>query len=131
MAGLAAALQLQDHGVAATVYEASARVGGRMESDRTSWLAGQVSEHCGELIDTGHHTIRRLARRFHLPLDNLHHAEARGSTDTYYFNGRGHSADQAVRDFRPVAVAVRRDLHAAHFRPTSTTSRTRGVRWTR
>jgi monoamine oxidase len=115
MAGLAAALHLQDHRVAATVYEASARVGGRMESDRTSWLAGQVSEHCGELIDTGHHTIRRLARRFHLPLDNLPRAEARGSTDTYYFAGAYYSADQAVRDFPPVAVAVRRDLHAAHF----------------
>jgi monoamine oxidase len=74
-----------------------------------------VSEHCGELIDTGHHTIRRLARRFHLPLDNLHRAEARGSTDTYYFDGAYYSADQAVRDFRSVAIAVRRDLHAAHF----------------
>jgi monoamine oxidase len=115
MAGLAAALYLHDHGIEATIYEASARVGGRMESDRTSWLADQVSEHCGELIDTGHHTIRRLARRFHLPLDNLHHGEARGSTDTFYFDGAYYSMQDAVRDFRPVASVVRHDLHAAGF----------------
>ena len=115
MAGLAAALHLHDHGIAATLYEASARVGGRIESDTTSWLAGQVSEHCGELIDTGHHTIRRLARRFHLPLDNLHRGEAHGSTDTFYFAGTYYAERDAVRDFRPVAKAVRRDLRAAGF----------------
>ncbi len=115
LAGLAAALHLHDHGVAATVYEASARVGGRVESDTTSWLATQVSEHCAELIDTGHHTMRRLARRFHLRLDNLHHGEVPGSTDTLYFGGAYYSARDAVRDFHPVARAVRRDLHAANF----------------
>src|SRR5262245_60846506 len=48
IAGLNAALTLQDAGFASTVFEASSRVGGRMHSDTTSWANGQVSEHCGE-----------------------------------------------------------------------------------
>ena len=132
MAGLAAALHLHDHGIAATLYEASARVGGRIESDTTSWLAGQVSEHCGELIDTGHHTIRRLARRFDLPLDNLHHGEARGSTDTFYFAGTYYPERDAVRDFRPVFKAVRRESCVApDFRHATISSPTRAARSTR
>src|SRR5947209_707869 len=54
IAGLNAALTLADAGLAYTGYEASNRVGGRMHSDTTSWLNGQTSEHCGELIDSGH-----------------------------------------------------------------------------
>ncbi len=65
IAGLNAALTLADKGVAATVYEASTRFGGRMHSDTSGyWADGQVSEFCGELIDTGHVTIRHLAQRF-------------------------------------------------------------------
>lgn len=66
IAGLSAALRLQDSGVASTVYEAGFRVGGRMYSNTTSWEAGQVSEWGGELIDTGHKTVQALARRFGL-----------------------------------------------------------------
>src|SRR5712691_6703049 len=66
ISGLNAALTLQDAGITSTVYEASGRVGGRMHSDTTSWLNGQTSEHCGELIDSGHKTILGLASRFKL-----------------------------------------------------------------
>src|SRR5215472_9812603 len=62
IAGLAAALRLQDKGVYADVYESSNRVGGRMHSDWTEfgrgfWDDGQQAELCGELIDTNHKTI--------------------------------------------------------------------------
>ena len=69
IAGLNAALTLQDKGLASTVYEASDRVGGRMHSDRSGyWANGQVSEFCGELIDSNHTTILGLAKRFGLPV---------------------------------------------------------------
>src|SRR5438477_9982430 len=84
IAGLNAALTLQDAGIASTVYEASNRVGGRMHSDSTSWN-GQVSEHCGELIDTGHKTIQGLAKRFGFGLTDLLAAQPNQSTDTFYF----------------------------------------------
>ncbi|HLQ05778.1 MAG TPA: FAD-dependent oxidoreductase, partial [Verrucomicrobiae bacterium] len=68
IAGLSAALTLADKGFTSTIYEASTeRVGGRMHSDRSGyWANNQVSEFCGELIDTGHVTIRGLAKRFNL-----------------------------------------------------------------
>jgi monoamine oxidase len=70
IAGLNAALTLQDAGIASTVYEASNRIGGRMFSATSIWADNQVSEWCGELIDSDHETIIGLARRFGLPLDD-------------------------------------------------------------
>jgi hypothetical protein len=71
IAGLNAALTLQDSGIGSTVYEASNRIGGRMFSATSIWADNQVSEWCGELIDSDHGTIIGLARRFGLPLDDF------------------------------------------------------------
>ena len=115
ISGLNAALTLSDAGYGATIYEASNRVGGRMHSDTTSWLNGQTTEFGGELIDTGHRTIRRLARRFNLPLTDLLAAEPAGSTETYFFDGSYYSAAQASEDFKPVFKALKADNNAAPF----------------
>ncbi len=116
IAGLNAALALQDKGLASTVYEASDRIGGRMHSDRSGyWANGQVSEFCGELIDTNHTTILGLATRFNLPVVDLLAAEPAGSTDSYWFLGGRYSADQADIDFGPVRTAAKNDLTAAGY----------------
>lgn len=122
IAGLNAALVLKDHGVASTVYEAAHRVGGRMHSDTTSWLNGQTSEHCGELIDSGHTTVQALAQRFGLELADLHAAELPNSTDTYFFGGHYYSAAQANTDFQPVFTALQNDNNAAPFPTTYQTT---------
>src|SRR5467141_1875011 len=115
ISGLNAALTLQDAGITSTVYEASSRVGGRMHSDTTSWLNGQTSEHCGELIDSGHKTILGLANRFNLPRADLHSAEPVHSTDTDYFFGHYYLQAQANADFNPVWTNVKKDLNAASY----------------
>ncbi|TMC52101.1 MAG: FAD-dependent oxidoreductase [Chloroflexi bacterium] len=115
IAGLNAALTLQDAGITSTVYEASSRVGGRVHSDTTSWLNGQTSEHCGELIDTKHKTILGLASRFHLSTVDLLAAEPVHSTETDYFAGRYYTASQANVDFGPVWNAIKKDLNSAPF----------------
>ena len=115
ISGLNAALTLRDAGIASTVYEASGRVGGRMHSDTTSWLNGQTSEHCGELIDSGHTTILSLAQRFNLPVADLHAAEPPNSTETYFFNGAYYSAAQTNKDFQPVFARLTADNNAAPF----------------
>jgi monoamine oxidase len=115
IAGLNAALTLQDAGYPATIYEASGRVGGRMHSDTTSWDNGQVSEHCGELIDSAHTTILGLAARFKIPVADLTAAEPPHSTDSPYFFGQRYTSDQANHDFHPVYHAVKKDLDAAGF----------------
>src|SRR6266849_2707596 len=115
IAGLNAALTLQDAGIASTVYEASNRVGGRMHSDTASWLNGQTSEHCGELIDTRHKTIQSLAQRFNIPKVDLLAAEPNNSTETDFFFGGYYTTAQANADFNPVWTAVKEDLNSAPF----------------
>jgi monoamine oxidase len=123
IAGLNAALTLRDAGYASTVYEASDRVGGRMHSDTTSWENGQTSEHCGELIDSGHKTILKLANRFNLKTVDLLAAEPIHSSDTYYFSGRYYPRAQATADFKAVYNAVHQDMKAAGY-PTTYQSHT-------
>src|SRR5258708_3122751 len=99
IAGLNAALTLQDAGYSSTIYEASGRVGGRMHSDTSSWVNGQVSEHCGELIDSRHKVILSLAKRFGLAVDDIAAAEPLQSTETYYFFQQYSTPSQANTDF--------------------------------
>ena len=82
ISGLAAALRLQDSGLASTLYEANTRIGGRMFSNSTTWASSQVSEWGGELIDTGHKVIQGLAKRFNISLDNLVQAEPSSAEPT-------------------------------------------------
>jgi monoamine oxidase len=119
IAGLSCALELADRRVAATVYEGSGRIGGRMFSNnRGYWDDAQVSEWCGELIDTSHTTVQDLAQRFGLPLDDLHGAEPRHSTDTYRFFDRYYPTAQADADFLAVVEALDQDMADAPF-PTT------------
>ena len=122
IAGLNAALTLSDAGIASTVYEASNRVGGRMHSDTTSWLNGQTTERCGELIDSAHKTILGLANRFNLPTVDLLAAEPNHSTDTDFFFGSYYTQTQANNDFGPVWNAVKKDLISAPFPTTYKTT---------
>jgi monoamine oxidase len=123
IAGLTAALTLQDHGITSVVYESHpTRVGGRMHSDFTEfpgyWTGGQGAELCGELIDSGHKTILGLAQRFRLPTVNLNAAEPSGSDDTYFFDRSYYPKAQADKDFQPVHQALQADVHAASY-PTT------------
>src|SRR5579884_910383 len=110
IAGLTAAMTLADAGYASTVYEANpGRIGGRMHSDSALvtpsdayWDNGQVSEFCGELIDSNHKTILHLAQRFGLPTADLLAAEPNGSTQTFYFFNAYYPEKQADSDFQPV-----------------------------
>lgn len=120
IAGLTAALTLADKGVTSTVYEASTgRVGGRMHSDRSGyWADGQVSEFCGELIDTGHVTIRHLAQRFGLDTVDLLAAQPNGTEDTWYLLGGYYSPDDADKDFQPLHHTLQDQVQATSY-PTT------------
>jgi monoamine oxidase len=115
IAGLTCALELADRGIVSTVYEASGRIGGRMFSTTDYFDRGQCAEWCGELIDTGHRTIKKLAQRFNLVRDDLLAAQPDGSEDTYRFFGSYYPQAQADFDFKPVFKAVTKDEAAAPF----------------
>ncbi|HEV7553985.1 MAG TPA: NAD(P)/FAD-dependent oxidoreductase, partial [Kofleriaceae bacterium] len=110
------ALTLRDKGYASTVYEASGRLGGRMFSNNNGYWAGnQVSEWCGELIDTSHHTIRNLAARYNLPVDDLLAAQPNKSDDIYHIDGAYYAKSQADADFEDIYDIVQQDVNDAPF----------------
>lgn len=111
IAGLTVAWRLRQQGVRVRVYEAQNRIGGRMLSLRNHFAGGQVIELGGELIDTGHAHIRKLAGELGLTLDDL--LDGDGDHDTWFFDGRHVGEAEIVRAFVPVAAAIERDLAAA------------------
>jgi monoamine oxidase len=120
IAGLTAALTLQNKGVYADVYESSSRVGGRMHSDWTEfghgfWDNGQQAELCGELVDTNHKTILQLAQQFGLATADLLQAQPNGTTDTYWIFGSDYSYSQASSDFQPVHNTLQGQVQAAGY----------------
>jgi monoamine oxidase len=120
IAGLNAALTLQDGTTkvppyGSTVFEAANYIGGRMHSDTTSWANGQVSERCGELIDSTQTAIIDLVERFNLTLTDVLAAQPSGSTDLYYLFGKYYPYSQAVADFDPIYAALRDQIKAAGF----------------
>ena len=128
IAGLSAALTLQDQGVYADVYESSGRIGGRMHSDWTEfgtgfWDNGQQAELCGELIDSGHKTIQALANRFKLPMVDLLRAQPTGTQDTNWIFGANYTTAQAAADFKPVNAILTKQINAAGY-PTTYNSST-------
>lgn len=111
IAGLTAAWRLRQQGVRVRVYEAQNRVGGRMLSLRGHFADDQVIELGGELIDTGHAHIRKLAGELGLVLDDLLDGDI--DHDSWFFDGRSIGEAEIVRAFVPVAAAIERDLAAA------------------
>ncbi|MEZ4365242.1 MAG: NAD(P)/FAD-dependent oxidoreductase [Kofleriaceae bacterium] len=113
IAGLHCAHRLAEAGVTATVYEASARAGGRMSTARGLLADGQLVELGGELIDTGHATMMALAAEFSLALDDLAVLDADVAADTFHFDGAVVSAEALVTAFTPVAALMASTVTAA------------------
>ncbi|MFM7083508.1 MAG: flavin monoamine oxidase family protein [Hyphomicrobium sp.] len=124
IAGLAAALTLHENGVAASLFEASGRIGGRIHSLSKFWEDGQVSEWCGELIDSNHKTILKLANRYKLQMDNVLLSEPKGTNETFWIKGAPYSVEEAYDDFRKLWPSLSADLKAAGY-PTLWNSFTR------
>ena len=109
VAGLICAYRLRQAGVAAHVYEAQERIGGRMFSLRNHFADGQVCELGGELIDTGHAHIRALAAELGLALDDLSADPTTAFGDIWFCAGRRHTEEEILREFAPLAAAIARD----------------------
>ena len=126
ISGLSAAMTLKDAGYAATVYESSNRVGGRMHSNTSSWQNGQTSEWCAEFIDTGHHTILQMAQRFGLATTDFLQAQPNGSSDTLYLLNSYYSQTQFYDDFRPVYSTLKSQIQAIGSNTTYNTINSSG-----
>jgi monoamine oxidase len=81
-----------------------------MWSHRGQFPDGQVIELGGELIDTNHETIRRLAGELEIPLDDLSTDDPSLRQETWFFGGVARSDAEVIEAFRPLAAAIDRDL---------------------
>jgi len=114
LAGLTCAYRLKQAGYAATVYEASDRVGGRCWTIRDVF-APQIAEHGGELIDQGHAAIRSLAKELGLTLDNLLAAQVNGTEDFFHFDGEPYEFADATDDLKAIWQQLHSDVSAASY----------------
>lgn len=115
LAGLVAADRLATAGIAATIYEASDRLGGRQSSLR-GFFPGQVAELGGELIDNLHKTMLGYVNAFGLSLEDL--GKAPGE-ETFYFEGQHRSPAEAVEEFRVFSKRAQVDFQAGSGEPTA------------
>src|SRR5215211_7881571 len=130
LAGLTCAYELKQAGQAATVYEASDRVGGHSWTLRGAFADGQLVERGGQLIDQGHTALRQLASRLGLQTDNLLQAEANGSEPLYHFDGQPYTYGQATQDLGAIYQKLHGDLSAAGYPPCTTPSPRGASSWT-
>jgi monoamine oxidase len=126
LAGLTAAYRLRQAGLSPTVYEASDRLGGRCWTIRGTFTDGQIAEHGGELIDTGHIEIRQLAKELGLVEDNLFQGEAKGTEPFYHFDGAPYTYKQATEDLKGIWQKLHADVSAASYPTTYFLSTERG-----
>jgi len=118
IAGLNAALTLQDAGLSCSIYEASDRIGGRIHSDTITWTDGMVSEWCGEFIDGDHETLHQLIKRFGLKTVDLGMARGDRTQSIMYFCNRYYGAEELAEDFQVLAALLQQQVQEAGF-PTT------------
>jgi monoamine oxidase len=128
IAGLHAALVLQDAGFSCTLYEAADRIGGRIYSDTSSWANQMVTEWGGEFIDGEHKVMLDLIRRFGLETIDLDQEILRDAENIYYFGGQYYSAEQFFKDFQPVSSILRQQVLEAGYPTTYNHYTTAGYR---
>lgn len=126
LAGLTCAYRLGQSGIAADIFDANGRVGGRCWSLTSGFDNGQIIERGGELIDQGHTAIRQLCQELRLPLDNLLAAEPNGTEPFYYFDGAPYTYQDAVNDLKSIWKKLKSDLNAASYPTTYYLSTPRG-----
>jgi len=127
LAGLVCAHQLKQAGHRAIVHEANDRLGGRVWTIRDVFADGQIAEHGGELIDSGHVSLRSLVAELGLTLDNVIAGEKPGTGDVFHFNGARYPVWRAVEDFGAVYPTLKRDLRATGYPTLHNRHKPRGV----
>jgi len=111
IAGLQAAYRLQQANLEATVYEAKARVGGRIQSLVDGIGPGLVVDLGGSFINSDHTDMLTLAQAFDLKLFNrdAQVAEFGLPRTAYFFEGQARSEAEVADSLRPLAAQIGSD----------------------
>jgi len=110
-AGLTTAYRLGRAGVPATLYEGSARFGGRMYTRRDFNAEGMFCELGAELVDTPHVQLANLAAELGIALQRL---EPEGShrQEMFFFGGRLRTEREMLHEGKGAFVPVARRIAA-------------------
>lgn len=130
IAGLNAALTLQDDGLASTIYEASSsRAGGRILTLRDFFGPGLNTELGAEFIDSSHTEMLSLCRRFNLALlDTADPNEDKFDT-TFVVDGQRYTEEDVLEAFIPVAQRMVSDYQGLPANINFTTTDPAAVRF--
>ena len=112
MAGISAAWYLKNAGINATIYEASGRVGGRINSANGLMGEGLITELGAEFVDTTHTDLHTIIKHYGLELLDTITPEESALETTYYFMNRRYSFSELVAEMRPYAKQMRRDVRS-------------------
>lgn len=105
--GLTAAYRLGKAGQTVHLYEASERVGGRMFTRRQFNADDQFVELGGELVDSNHKDLIRLAKELGLKLQNL--VKGDSGHELFWFDGEAKSEATLLAAFRPLGDRIAED----------------------
>jgi monoamine oxidase len=114
LAGLQCAFTLTKSSVAASLYDAGNRVGGRQFSLR-GLVPGQVAEKGGELIDTPHKTMQGWIQTLKLTREDI--TRAPGEI-FYFFDGQRVSEAEIIDEYRDLVASMNADLRASTGAPS-------------
>lgn len=115
LAGTTCAYRLRKAGVAASLYEANANVGGRTWTLRDYWDDGQISEHGGEFISSEHTAMRDLAHEMGLELVDLRAAEKPHTSEVYWVHGKRVTFKQMLTEYGKVYPKIKAANDAAGY----------------
>jgi len=112
IAGLTAAYRLQKEGVSCEIFEASARIGGRMFSKRNFNAEGMFCELGGELVDSDHEDLIELAHELGVEIQELKGGDK--GVDLYFFGDKHYTDEQLIPAFQPFASKLASDKAAIY-----------------
>lgn len=113
IAGLTAAWRLRQKGVEVHLYEATARMGGRMWTRRNFNEDGMFCELGGELVDTNHTALIHLAKELGVGIQHLKDGKETGS-DYYVLGGKIRTDADLIPAFAPLAKRIAADAEGLY-----------------
>jgi monoamine oxidase len=117
LAGLTAASLLSTSGCTVALFEAAARVGGRVWTERAGPNgAGSVVECGGEFVDTQHADLLALVRHLGLELLDTGAPSEQALQAAYHFGGQRYSETQFDAAFAAAAPQIQRDIASCSAR---------------
>jgi monoamine oxidase len=115
LAGMTCAYRLRKAGIAPTLFDANANVGGRTWTLRDFWDDGQTTEHGGEFISSEHTALRALAVEMQLELIDLRGAEKPHTEEVYWVHGRRISFKEMLHEYGKVFPKIKAANDAAGY----------------